>query len=184
MYCQKYRQKLQLKRLQSKNFDKKFRTKVAMRQKLYREKKKQQQQRQSIQSTSTVTMSKNDLRKREGLQHRRQNIAKSKVRIRQLQDDNEKLQIENNQLKEKLISLTSPSSSTTTVATTTQSTPQPSNEDTTPITSPITPTTLLFQHISPNAKRRATARMMVDKSDLPRGTIRSVRKKFGINVSY
>ena len=92
-YCQKYRQKLQLKRLQSKSFDKKFRKKVAMRQELWRLKKKQQQE-QSIQSSSTVTMSRNDLRKCEGLQHRRQNIAKFKTQIRDLQDANGKLQIE------------------------------------------------------------------------------------------
>ncbi|CAF1551653.1 unnamed protein product, partial [Rotaria sordida] len=155
-----------------------------MRQALYRAKKKQQQQQQSIQSTSTVTISRNDLRKREGLQRRRQNIAKFKLQIRQLQDANEKLQIENNQLKEKLISLTSSSSPMTTVTTTTPSSSlQPSNEDITPIRSPTSPSTQFFQHISPNAKRRATARMMVDKSDLPRGSINSVRKKFGINLS-
>ncbi|CAF2418191.1 unnamed protein product [Rotaria sp. Silwood2] len=75
-YCQRYRQKIQLKRLQSKSFDKKYRKIVPLRQALRRAKKKQQQQQKSMQSASTITISRNDLRKREGIQRRHQNTAK------------------------------------------------------------------------------------------------------------
>ncbi|CAF2784202.1 unnamed protein product [Rotaria sp. Silwood2] len=77
-YCQRYRQKIQLKCLQSKNFDKEYRKYVAARQALYRAKKKQQQEQQPIQLTSTITVSRNDLRKDEGIQRRRQNTKKFK----------------------------------------------------------------------------------------------------------
>ena len=42
-YCQKYRQKVKLRRLQLRNFDKKYRKKEAIRNASYRAKRKQQQ---------------------------------------------------------------------------------------------------------------------------------------------
>ena len=42
-YCQKYRQKVKLRRLQLRNFDKKYRKKEAIRKTSYRAKRKQQQ---------------------------------------------------------------------------------------------------------------------------------------------
>ncbi|CAF4296319.1 unnamed protein product, partial [Rotaria magnacalcarata] len=71
------------------------------------------------------------------------------------------------------------SDSTTTTAPSSSSSNQ-SNSNNTTTTSP---STLFFQHLSPNAKRRATARMMAHKIDLPRGTTRSIRNNFGINVN-
>lgn len=174
-YCQRYRQKIQLKRLQSKQFDKKYRMYVAERQALHRSKKKQQQ---PMQSASTITLSRSDLRKREGIERRRQNTTKFKLEINKLQNSNKRLEIENKKLKEQLISLTSSSSSSTT--TTLSSSSQQSNADSTVVKSP---STLFFQNLSPNAKRRATERIIIQKPDLPRGSIRSVRNKFGINVS-
>ena len=76
-YCQKYRQKVKLRRLRSRNFDKKYRKKEAMRKAAYRAKRKQQQS-LSIQASSDIPISRNDFRKRKGLQRRRQNIKRLK----------------------------------------------------------------------------------------------------------
>ncbi|CAF4621317.1 unnamed protein product, partial [Rotaria sp. Silwood2] len=159
-YCQRYRQKIQLKRLQSKPFDKNYRKYTAARQALYRAKKKQQQEQQPIQSTSTITVSRSDLRKGEGIQRRRQNTKKFKLEINKLQNSNKQLQMENKKLKEQLICLissSSSSSSSTTTTTALSSSSKQSNADSTTITSP---STLLFQNLSPNAKRHAKARMV------------------------
>ncbi|CAF4441840.1 unnamed protein product, partial [Rotaria magnacalcarata] len=182
-YCERYRQKVQLKRLQCKRFDIVYRENVARRQALCRERKKQRQQ--PIKSTSVVTISRADLRKREGIQRRRQNTTQLKLEIDKLKDSNKQLQRENAKLKEQLNSFTSSSSqqsnsdSTTTTAPSSSSSNQ-SNSNNTTTTSP---STLFLQHLSPNAKRRATARMMAHKIDLPRGTTRSIRNNFGINLS-
>ncbi|CAF1491194.1 unnamed protein product [Rotaria sp. Silwood1] len=181
-YCQRYRQKIQLKRLQSKRFDKNYRKYTAARQALYRTKKKQQQEQQAIQPTSTITVSKSDLRKGEGIQRRRQNTKKFKLEINKLQNSNKQLQMENKKLKEQLICLTSSSSSSSSSTTTTtlSSSSKQSNADS---TTTISPSTLFFQNLSPNAKRHAKARMVAQNSDLPRGSNSSIRNKFGINVS-
>ncbi|CAF3378161.1 unnamed protein product [Rotaria sp. Silwood2] len=102
IYCRKYRQKIQLKRLQSRNFDKKLRKKEASRKAVYRAKRKQQE---TVPSASTTTISRNDLRKIEGLQRRRQNTAKLKLEKDQLQNSNKQLQKGNRKLKEQLASL-------------------------------------------------------------------------------
>ncbi|CAF4638352.1 unnamed protein product, partial [Rotaria sp. Silwood2] len=179
-YCQRYRQKIQLKRLQSKPFDKNYRKYTAARQALYQAKKKQQQEQQPIQSTSTITVSRSDLRKGEGIQRRRQNTKKFKLEINKLQNSNKQLQMENKKLKEQLICLTSSSSSSTTTTTLSSSSKQ-SNADS---TTTISPSTLFFQNLSPNAKRHAKARMVAQNSDLPRGSNSSIRNKFGINLSH
>ena len=100
-YCERYRQKVQLKRLQCKRFDIVYRENVA--------RKKQRQQ--PIKSTSVVTISRADLRKREGIQRRRQNTTQLKLEIDKLKDSNKQLQIENAKLKEQLNSFTSSSPS-------------------------------------------------------------------------
>jgi cell division septum initiation protein DivIVA len=165
VYCEKYRQKIQLKRLQSRSFDNKYRKNVTARQGLYRAKRKQQQQLPISSSTDTVT--RNQLRKIEGVQRRRQNTAKFKLEIDQLTNENKKLEKENKKLKAQLASLTISSEQAITSSTTA-----------------VTSSKFLFQHLSPNAKSRATARLMVDKQDLPRGSIESIRNNFGVNVCY
>ena len=169
VYCQIYREKVRLKRLQSRNFDRKYRKNEAARKAMYRAtKREREQQQQSMAATSTVTTPKNDLRKIEGLQRRRQNTAKLKSKIINLENSTKQLQTENTRLKRKIVSLTSSAQQATTDDTTT---PSPS------------PSKILLQNLSPNAKRRATARMMVQKPDMPRGSVKSIREKFGINVS-
>src|SRR5690349_372658 len=91
VYCHKYRQKIQLKRLQSRNFDKKCRKSEATRKASYRAKKKQQQQQLPISSSSTNTTTRANLRKIEGLQRRRQNTTIFKLEIDKLQNSNKQL---------------------------------------------------------------------------------------------
>ena len=92
-YCQKYRQKIKLKRSQSKRFDKKIRKKESTRKAMYRTKIKQRQSRgPSTVSTSITTISRNDLRKIEGRQCRRQYTSKLKSDKEKLQDSNKKLE--------------------------------------------------------------------------------------------
>ncbi|CAF3809581.1 unnamed protein product [Rotaria magnacalcarata] len=169
--CQKYRQKIKLKRLQSKHFDKKIRKKESTRKAMYRTKIKQrQQQEQSILSTSTITISRNNLRKIEGRQRRRQNASKLKSDEEKLQDSNKKLENENRRLKAQLASLLISSSSTPPEATTgTRTTTSSSN--------------FLFNNLSPGAKKRAAARMRREKQNLARGTMERVHNEFGINLS-
>ncbi|CAF1500514.1 unnamed protein product [Rotaria sp. Silwood1] len=50
-------------------------------------------------------------------------------------------------------------------------------------TSIVSPSKFFFQNVSLNAKRRATARMMVQKENLPSDGIVNIRNKFGINLS-
>jgi predicted RNase H-like nuclease (RuvC/YqgF family) len=163
VYCYRYRQKIRLKRLRYKNFDKKCRKSGAARQALYRAKKKQQL---STPSTSTITTTRANLRKIEGLQRRRENTGKLKLEITELQNSNEQLENENKRLKAQLASLTLSSRQTITDSRTT-----------------VSPSRIFFQNLSPNSKQRATARMMVQKPNLPRGAVESIRNKFGIHVS-
>ncbi|CAF1261115.1 unnamed protein product [Rotaria sp. Silwood1] len=83
-------------------------------------KEKQQQEQQPIQLTSTITVSRNDLRTGE------------------VQDLNKQLQTENEKLKEQLISLTSssPSSPSSPSSTTLSSSSEHPNRDSTTIISP------------------------------------------------
>ncbi|CAF5173499.1 unnamed protein product, partial [Rotaria magnacalcarata] len=138
---------------------------------MYRTKIKQrQQQEQSILSTSTITISRNNLRKIEGRQRRRQNASKLKSDEEKLQDSNKKLENENRRLKAQLASLLISSSSTPPEATTgTRTTTSSSN--------------FLFNNLSPGAKKRAAARMRREKQNLARGTMERVHNEFGINLS-
>ncbi|CAF5048538.1 unnamed protein product, partial [Rotaria sp. Silwood1] len=148
--------------------DNKLRKKEASRKAVYRAKRKQQE---TVPSASTTTISRNDLRKIESLQCRRQNTAKLKLEKDQLQNLNKQLQKENRKLKEQLVSLRLSLSSS--------SSPQ---ETITNSAAAISPSKLFFQNVSPNPKRRATACMAIRKQDLPRGSLESIRNKFGINV--
>ncbi|CAF1234143.1 unnamed protein product [Didymodactylos carnosus] len=82
--------------------------------------------------------------------------------IRQLEDDNKKLKTK--------ISSSLPSSEIKKCGT--------SNSP-----APLPPSRILFNNLSPLAKQRATTRMMTQKEDLPRGSITSIRDRFGINLS-
>jgi len=180
--CQKYRQKVQLKRLKNKRFDKKFRKKESTRKAKYREKVRQQQHEEDIiPSASTAVASRSSLRKIEGQQRRRQNTAKLKSEKEKLQDSNKNLENinktlenENKKLKEPLASLTLLSSPQTIA----------DGQTVTSTSSSSGSSNILLDNISPASKKRAAARIRMDKEDLPRGAVKQIRKEFGINVCY
>ncbi|CAF5010042.1 unnamed protein product, partial [Rotaria sp. Silwood1] len=158
---QKYKMKINLKRLTSKSFDKKYRKKKAIYQAIYRRNKKQERldEQTTMSSTSSVTT---DRRKNEGQRRRRANINK-------LKNENTKLRERMLELEKEMKQLKSSSQST--------------NEDSLHETPTSSPTKLLISSLSPPAKKRATLRMMNRKEGLQRGTISSIRRKFGINLS-
>ncbi|CAF1481061.1 unnamed protein product [Rotaria sordida] len=99
-----------------------------------------------------VSTNLNDLRKKEGQRRRRSNLAKLKNENSELRHTIQALRKEISKLR-----------------TSRPSTPPPS------------PTKIFFDHVSPNAKKRAILRLKDE--DLPRGTPQQIRNKFGINIS-
>ncbi len=149
----KYRQRIQIKRVQSKQFDKEYKRKKAASQATWRQKKKEQEQ-FKVSTPKLVSTNVNDLRKNEGQRCRRANSSK--------------LKNENTELRKIIQNLTKEISK---LRTSRSSTPPP----------PQSPSKIFFDNVSPNAKKRAVLRLKDE--DLPQGTPRQIRDKFGINIS-
>jgi hypothetical protein len=153
-----YRQKIKLKRLLSKQFDKEYKRKRAQSQANRRRKIKQQQAAETAISASipsSTTSTKTDLRRKEGQRRRRLHVSKLNNEILELRGTVRQLTKENGNLKRSR-SLTSP---------------RPS------------PTKLLLNNMSPSAKKRTVLRLKDQKENLPRGSALDLRRKFGINLS-
>ncbi|CAF0927292.1 unnamed protein product [Adineta ricciae] len=159
---EKYRRKTQLKRLQSKVFNAKFKADQNSRQRKCRQRKKEAQT-----ETASATMlpsAQTGLRTVEGAKRRRANTKK-------LRDENEKLLKEVKKLKNENAEMKKILSEQRLGITNTV--------DTTPA---LSPTKLLIGNVSPAVKRRAKRRLLDEKENLPRGSV-SKLKKLGINLS-
>ncbi|CAF1280652.1 unnamed protein product, partial [Didymodactylos carnosus] len=109
---------------------------------------------------------------------RRQNTLKLKEENKQLRKTVPTLE----QQSQRLRSLSISSSSST------KSSPSPNSKENKRKrkennNEPISPSKLLLESLSPDARKRATLRMMDQKNQLSKGSITQVRNKFGINLS-
>ena len=156
---QAYAKRIKVKRILSKEFDKEWKRKKAAIQAKWRQKKKEQQQQQQqqliIPTTNASSSNSSDLRKKEGQKRRRKNLSK--------------LKNENTKLRETIQTLTKEIEKLRT------------SQPLTP--TPDSPSKVVFDNVSPNAKQRAVLRIKDKKDSLHRGTATQIRRKFGINLS-
>ncbi|CAF2102076.1 unnamed protein product [Rotaria magnacalcarata] len=155
---QKYKLKIKLKRLSSKAFDKRYEKKRAACQATYHRNK--EQKRLNEQAIASVIPT--DGRKTAGNRRRRATINK-------IRTENMKLQAKISDLQKEMKKL--------------NLLVQKTNESSSPETPPTPPTKLFVSNISPTAKKRVTMRMMDKRESFARGTISTIRQKFGINIS-
>ncbi|CAF1617085.1 unnamed protein product, partial [Didymodactylos carnosus] len=116
-----------------------------------------------------MTLSKLDGRTKDGQKRRRANTAKLKQANEQLKNKVKQLESVVRQLRN------------VTKSASPQSTPSKKRDSSSEC--PISPSTLLYQNISPRARKRATKRIIDRKHDLPRGTNAGFRRQFGVNLS-
>ncbi|CAF1379609.1 unnamed protein product, partial [Rotaria sordida] len=151
-----HRQRIKVKRVLSKIFDKEFKRKKNQSQAKWRQKKKQEQQQlRVIPPPPSAITNKTMLRKKEGQQRRRINTSKLKNENESLRRTVRQLTLENEKLK----------------AQCPQTPPRPS------------PAKLLLKNVSPSATIRAAMRLKDQKDNLSRGSNSQFRKQLGINLS-
>ncbi|CAF1628331.1 unnamed protein product, partial [Didymodactylos carnosus] len=144
----RYKNKIRVKRILSKTFDRDFKRKKALQQRKWRSTR---QQKQAASSSSLpdlpTTEAKSVLRKKEGKKRRRAKARKVKQELQALRDTVQRLAKENKNLRA-------------------------GRCETPP---PQLPTALFLDNVSPSAKRRATNRLRDTKDDLARGSQSALR---------
>ncbi|CAF3986560.1 unnamed protein product [Rotaria sordida] len=151
-----HRQRIKVKRVLSKIFDKEFKRKKNQSQAKWRQKKKQEQQQlRVIPPPPSAITNKTMLRKKEGQQRRHINTSKLKNENESLRRTVRQLTLENEKLKAQC-----------------------------PQTPPrLSPAKLLLKNVSPSATIRAVMRLKDQKDNLSRGSNSQFRKQLGINLS-